>query len=322
MPSTADHRYSLRRADWKRDQAALRAVRRSVFVREQQVPEALEWDGRDGSAVHLIAESEDGATIGTARLLPSGQIGRMAVVPDWRKRGVGTHLLAELLRIADDEDSPTPFLNAQTMVTRFYVALGFEPVGDGFEEAGIPHQRMELKHGRLSLTLDIETRLLGQTNGLLRLDEPRMLQRAVAVMAAQARRELRLLTPDLEPILYDQARFLDNVTRLAVDRRGRLPVRILLIDAEPALHRGHRLIELSRKLSSAIQIQAVPAELAEQCDHYLLADDSGYCLRRYSAPDAALVDFNASAPVRRMQRDFEQLWAQGEVHSALRRLHL
>ena len=322
MPTTADHRYSLHRADWERDQAALRAVRLSVFVREQQVPEALEWDGRDGSAVHLIAESEDGAAIGTARLLPSGQIGRMAVVPDWRKRGVGTHLLAELLRIAGDEAFPTPFLNAQTKVTRFYAALGFESVGDGFEEAGIPHQRMERKHGQLPLALDVETRLLGQTNGLLRIDQPSMLQLAVSAMATQASRELRVLTPDLEPVLYDQAPFLDNVTRLAIDRRGRLPVRILLIDAEPALTRGHRLIELSRKLSSAVQIQAVPAELAEQCDQYLLADDSGYCLRRSAAPNAALVDFNATAPVRRMQRGFEQLWAQAEVHTGLRRLHL
>ncbi len=81
MPTTADHRYSLRRADWERDQAALRAVRLSVFVREQQVPEALEWDGRDDNAVHLIAESEDGAVIGTARLLPSGQIGRWRSCP-------------------------------------------------------------------------------------------------------------------------------------------------------------------------------------------------------------------------------------------------
>ena len=181
---------------------------------------------------------------------------------------------------------------------------------------------MERKHGQLPLALDVETRLLGLTNGLLRIDEPSMLQLAVAAMATQARRELRLLTPDLEPILYDQAPFLDNVTRLAVHRRGRLPVRILLIDAEPALTRGHRLIELSRKLSSAVQIQAVPAELAEQCDHYLLADDSGYCLRRSAAPNAALVDFNANAHVRRMQRDFEQLWAQGAVHTGLRRLHL
>jgi predicted GNAT family N-acyltransferase len=322
MPRIADHWCHFRRADWERDQAALRAIRLSVFVREQQVPEALEWDGRDGDAMHLIAESGDGASIGTARLLPSGQIGRMAVMSDWRNRGIGTRLLAELVRIADDEEFPPPFLNAQTKVTSFYRRLGFEAVGEGFREAGIPHQRMERKHGHLPLPLDIETRLLGLTNGLLRLDEPRLLQLSVAAMAAQARRELRLSTPDLEPILYDQTAFLDNVTRLAVDRRGRLPVRILLIDAEPALHRGHRLIELSRKLSSTVQIQAVPAELAEQCDHYLLADDSGYCLRRYATPETALVDFNATASVRRMQRGFDQLWAQREVHSGLRRLHL
>ncbi|MGB5832596.1 MAG: GNAT family N-acetyltransferase, partial [Thiohalocapsa sp.] len=74
-----DH-FTVRRADWRSDQDALRAVRRAVFVREQLVPEQLEWDGADGNAIHLVAESEHGAAIGTARLQASGQIGRMAVL--------------------------------------------------------------------------------------------------------------------------------------------------------------------------------------------------------------------------------------------------
>lgn len=322
MPSTTDHRYSVRRADWEQDQPALKALRLAVFVHEQAVPEAMEWDGLDDAAVHLLAESDAGAIIGTARLLPSGQIGRLAVVADWRERGVGTHLLAELLRIADHESFPPPFLNAQVKATSFYEKLGFGAVGDRFEEAGIAHQRMVFEHPRLPLILDLQTRMLARTSGLLRLEDPRLLQPAVAAMAAQARRELRLLTTDLEPILYDQTAFLEQVKRLAVARRGHLPVRILLMDAEPPLRRGHRLLELSRKLSSAIQIQAVPAEFIEQCDQYLLADDSGYCLRRCASPTRALVDFNAVASVRRMQRGFEQLWAQGAVHSGLRRLYL
>ncbi|MGB5734344.1 MAG: GNAT family N-acetyltransferase [Thiohalocapsa sp.] len=322
MARTIEHQYTIRRANWEQDQEALRNLRQAVFVREQGVPEALEWDGRDDDSLHLIAEAGDGMAVGTARMLTSGQIGRMAVLPEWRDRGIGTRLLAELLRIAHAEDCPARFLNAQIGAMPFYERLGFKAVGDGFDEAGIAHQRMELADAGLPLALDIRTRLLGQSAGLLRLTEPDMLRLAVATMAEQARRELRLLTPDLEPILYDQAPFLDQVSRLAVDRRGHLPVRILLVDAESPLRRGHRLIELSRKLSSAVQIQAVPAEFTEQSDHYLLADDSGYCLRRFNAPNAALVDFKAAAAVRRMQQGFEQLWAQGTVHVGLRRLHL
>jgi predicted GNAT family N-acyltransferase len=322
MPTQAPLRFSVRRADWPSEQTALRALRLAVFVHEQQVPEALEWDGLDDDAVHLIAESEDGTPIGTARLLPSGQVGRMAVLPDWRAQGVGTRLLIELLRIASNAGYATPFMHAQTAAAPFYRMLGFEAEGEPFDEAGIAHQRMVLDDPELPLIADIQTRVLGQADSLFKLEAPRVQRHAVATLAKQTRREMRLLSPDLEPILYDQEPFLEQVSRLAIDRRGRLPVRILLIDAEPVLRRGHRLVELSRKLSSAIQIRAVPEEFTAQCDYFLLTDERGYCLRRYAAPRTMLLDFNDAAAVRRMQRDFDKIWEQGAVHTDLRRLHL
>jgi len=322
MPSRSNQRFSIRPADWPRDEFALRSVRTQVFVREQQVPEELEWDGQDAAAVHLIAESGDGVTIGTARLLPSGQIGRMAVLPRWRRRGVGTGLLLQLLRTAAEHDYPSPFLNAQIAVLPFYRGLGFVPEGESFEEAGIPHQRMVLEDSDLAVGADIDRRRLGLSGGLLRIDQPQAQARAVAAMTAQAARTLLVLTPDLEPPLYDQRPFLAAVRRLALDRRGRLPVRILLIDAEPPVRRGHRLIELSRQLSSSVQIRAVPEEFAEQCDHFLVADDSGYCLRRFAAPTTALADFADPAQARRLRRHFEQIWEQGATHPALRRLYI
>jgi predicted GNAT family N-acyltransferase len=322
MYSRFNQRFSIRPADWPQDQFALRSVRMQVFVREQQVPEELEWDGQDATALHLIAESGDGEIIGTARLLPSGQIGRMAVLPRWRRRGVGTGLLLQLLRIAAEHSYPPPFLNAQTAVLPFYGGLGFAPEGDIFEEAGIPHQRMVLADPDLAASADIDRRRIGVTGGLIRIDQPQAQVRAVAAMAAQARHTLLVLTPDLEPQLYDQRPFLAAVRQLAVDRRGRLPVRILLIDAEPAVRRGHRLIELSRQLSSAVQIHAVPEQFAEQCDHFLVADDHGYCLRRFAAPTTVLADFADPAQARRLRRHFEQIWEQGATHPELRRLHL
>jgi predicted GNAT family N-acyltransferase len=137
--------FRVRRVDWTHERGKLRAVRIEVFVREQAVSESLEWDGRDQAAVHVLAEDDAGRPVGTARLLPSGQIGRMAVLPAWRGRGVGKALLRELLRIASADDFPLPFLNAQTSALPFYRRAGFVPVGEEFQEAGIPHRRMVLQ---------------------------------------------------------------------------------------------------------------------------------------------------------------------------------
>lgn len=134
--------YRIRAADWARDDEALRAVRREVFVEEQGVAEDDEWDGLDPRARHWVAESSTGEAIATARVLPTGQLGRMAVRAGYRGQGIGRALLEEVLRVLAAEGQPAPFLNAQTQVIGFYQRFGFEAVGPVFEDAGIPHRRM------------------------------------------------------------------------------------------------------------------------------------------------------------------------------------
>jgi len=118
------------------------AVRSAVFVAEQKVPAELEWDGRDDAAWHWLAEDAGGAPIGVARLLASGQVGRMAVLPPWRHCGVGRALLHAVLRDAARYGVGELWLNAQCTAEPFYARAGFVPEGAVFDEAGIPHRRM------------------------------------------------------------------------------------------------------------------------------------------------------------------------------------
>ncbi|MHB1239653.1 MAG: GNAT family N-acetyltransferase [Gammaproteobacteria bacterium] len=134
--------FQVRAADWNTEQAALRAVRTAVFVREQGVSLELEWDGRDVSAIHVLAADHRQTPIGTARMLPDGHIGRMAVLAAWRRRGVGSTLLLKLLKDARDGGLNRVFLNAQTHAVPFYGRHGFRVLGDPFTDAGIPHLRM------------------------------------------------------------------------------------------------------------------------------------------------------------------------------------
>jgi len=133
----------IREACWPKDEPLLRRIRTEVFVREQEVPEDLEWDGLDASSRHLLA-LVDREPVGTGRLAQSGKIGRMAVLSTHRGRGIGDRLLAELVQLAVASGHQRTYLHAQVHATGFYARQGFRAEGDEFMEAGIAHRQMYL----------------------------------------------------------------------------------------------------------------------------------------------------------------------------------
>jgi predicted GNAT family N-acyltransferase len=135
--------FRVRVTDWETDEAKLKSIRYDVFCVEQSVPESLEWDDIDAQCRHVVAEDDAGRAIGCGRLLPDGHIGRVAVRTDWRGKGVGAALLERLIALANERGDAKVMLNAQTHAMPFYARYGFAPVGDPFDEAGIPHQAME-----------------------------------------------------------------------------------------------------------------------------------------------------------------------------------
>ena len=108
---------------------------------EQAVPPELEWDGEDETAIHFLALEGDFA-IGTARLLPDGEIGRVSVLKDWRGLKVGDALMQAVLIEAERRGLAQQKLSAQVQATAFYERLGFDVISDEFLEAGIPHVDM------------------------------------------------------------------------------------------------------------------------------------------------------------------------------------
>ena len=121
------------------------AIRRRVFIEEQQVPEEIELDADDARAVHALA-LENGGAVGCGRMVAHGayvKIGRMAVLRERRRNGVGRAVLEFLMGEARRRGFARAVLDAQLHAEGFYLRLGFAPIGEVFEEAGIAHRRME-----------------------------------------------------------------------------------------------------------------------------------------------------------------------------------
>lgn len=141
--------FEIREVDWPAGKDQLSAIRTAVFIREQHVPPALEWDELDVEAMHLLALDWSGNAIGCARILGNGNIGRMAVLPAWRGQGVGTTLLQNAIRLCQLHGWQPVKLSAQTHAIPFYNRAGFTVCSEEYPDAGIPHRDMQLSKAPL-----------------------------------------------------------------------------------------------------------------------------------------------------------------------------
>jgi len=123
-------------------------LRAEVFVVEQHCP-YQDVDRRDPDALHLLGYSEQGELAAYARLFDAGRcfeqasIGRVLIAAPFRRFGLGKVLMRQAIAHCHTAFGPQPIMiGAQRYLDRFYSELGFVPVGEPYDEDGIPHQHM------------------------------------------------------------------------------------------------------------------------------------------------------------------------------------
>jgi predicted GNAT family N-acyltransferase len=139
----------IKSTDWTTDCEALINIREKVFIQEQNVSFADEWDDKDESATHFLASLENGEAIACARVLLEKNlfhIGRVAVLAEYRNQTIGRQLMQFILNWCEQQNSNCRiYLHAQTSRMQFYQYLGFVAEGDVFMDAGIEHIEMWYK---------------------------------------------------------------------------------------------------------------------------------------------------------------------------------
>lgn len=124
-------------------------IRELVFVIEQEVDPAEEYDEFEDISTHFLAKL-DGKPVGTARwrFTKNGvKMERFAVLEEARGKGVGQALVAAVLddvNSTPESQGKTKYLHAQLTAMPLYSKFGFEKVGEMFEECNIQHFKMEL----------------------------------------------------------------------------------------------------------------------------------------------------------------------------------
>ena len=317
----------IERYDWEQLPSAIAQLRQTVFIREQAVPEELEWDETDQIASHYLVRDDGGAPIATARLYPAeddaGGIGRMAVSRDQRGHGVGTALLRRIMSDAFN-DYDYLVLSAQEGAVDFYRRLGFYVVTDSYMDAGIPHRGMRCTAPGPLLEQEPDTRcpflLASDTTSWLIKAEMDHLQ-LLRGLADQATRRFWIYDTTLSHSLYDDHFLTEALSRLA--RRSRhSDIRFLIHDDYPLVKRRHRLVQLMRRLPSRIALGLVNTSYPHGDRPCVLVDDSGVVIRHDFDHIEGFANFSAPRRVRPLGEDFERAWDYARESMELRQLRL
>ncbi|MBM4207473.1 MAG: GNAT family N-acetyltransferase [Gammaproteobacteria bacterium] len=307
-------------ADYKADFDDLRAVREAVFINEQNIPEAIEFDAADPNCHHVVARDNQHRAIGTARLSPEGNIGRMAVLPYWRGKGVGKALILAVLDKAQKLGFTEVSLNAQAYLVDFYRKFGFHSEGDAFTVANIPHQLMRSTLKPLEKTTRPVPK---QRSALVEIAEFSSIDEITAATLAligAARKEIRLYSKDLEPFLYGRSDVLEALKQFAINSSGG-SILIIVQDTLAVRADPHPLIDLAQRLPSIFTIRTPiePADL-QYPSAYLINDRDGYCFRQQSSVLRGVWSPVMPSRNRQLMDDFDTVWERCRVCTEFRAL--
>ncbi|HMB56320.1 MAG TPA: GNAT family N-acetyltransferase [Arenimonas sp.] len=309
-------------ADYTADIDDLRAIREPVFVVEQNVPIEMEWDELDPLCHHVIARDSEHRPIGTGRLTPEHKIGRMAVLREWRGKGVGDALLQALIEQARDLGWSEVSLNAQVDAIGFYAKFGFVEYDARFEEAGIQHQAMKLALPPREPLQRHTAAARGPSQKAIEFDHVDAAIEATCRVIVEARRGLVAYTRDLEHALYAQPAVVDAFKQFAVSGRGGV-ARILVQDPVLAQRQPHPLLALAQRLPTAFQFRTpVDPEDLQYASVYLASDHDGYLFRLLGSRFEG--DWSPALPARSRQLNehFGRVWERCRPCTEFRALGL
>ncbi len=293
---------------WITHKQVLDSIRTSVFVNEQGVAAEIVTDGTDKDCFHFLLE-DDGYPIGCGRLQASGKIERMAVLLGHRNRGLGAGLLDFIIEFAREKQLESLYLHAQLAARSYYERAGFAIEGEVFSEAGIDHVAM-----RMEISTATDSFISGVTY-------PHPFAELSLKIAGNARRSLRIYSPKLDHEIFDNDEWSAAISGLI--RRGReAKVKILICNANAIVSRGHRLLNIARRLSSSVTIQRLDQhpEVTDEC--YVLRDLDGIVYKPDEPGRPGFYEPDSRASCLHFIEKFDLLWEQSVADPELRQLSL
>lgn len=301
--------YIIEEVSWSLRRETLLAIRGKVFIEEQKVPHDIERDDADDTATHFLL-THNSTALACGRVLPDGKVGRMAVLKEHRNKGLGRLLLDYIVNHARLNGMRRLYLHAQAHAANFYLDAGFFHFGEPFDEAGIPH-----------VAMDLEIDYSDAKEFIKHVGYPEPFATLALQLAQSARRDIRIYSALLDPRVFDTDELSSALTTLARQSK-QSTIRILINDAGPVAQRGHRLLSLSRRLSSFVKMRVVKEHPDLPDATFVVRDTDGVVYKPDERARGGFYEPDSRASAQRFVEQFDRLWHWGESDPRLQLLRL
>ena len=171
----------------------------------------------------------------------------------------------------------------------------------------------------MSIRDELQRHEVGRSDESLELGSSEDSRLAVLALAGQARRSIDIVTRDLDPRVYDDADTVACIKDFALASR-RSTVRILVRDVALLVSRGHRLVDLQRRLPSHIGIRTPGKAHQDYNSAFVLVDQTAMLFRNYADRYEGMVNFNDPQMAEELGNVFSEMWENATVPADLRSL--
>jgi len=171
----------------------------------------------------------------------------------------------------------------------------------------------------MNLERDIAGRQIGGLDETFELSRSEDSKLAIASLVAQARRSIFIISRDLDPRVYDDADIVSSIKEFVLSSR-RSKVRIVVRDIARIVRRGHRLVDLQKRLPSYIAIRTPAKEHMNYNNAFVIVDNTALLYRNYADRYEGQLNVNAAAHVEELGNLFSDMWEHASVPADLRSL--
>jgi hypothetical protein len=135
---------------------------------------------------------------------------------------------------------------------------------------------------------------------------------ATETVAASGQRLISIMTPDLEPEIYDQAALLETIKRFVLGHSF-AKVRVLMRDQARLSNGANRFIAMAHRLTSYLEIRIRAAQYRELTAAYCIADDRAIVYRVRADRAEGIAGFNNPPIARQYLQEFDAVWQASAI---------